>query len=80
MNPYTIWFVLFAFLGYFIVTDVSVARFFVLVTQFVQVHYQKYKWVLFNHPSLPWVRYIMWRRSMKLAEELMKELEKKNEL
>jgi len=75
MNPYTIWFVLFAFLGYFIVTDVSVARFFVLVTQFIRVNYQKYKWVFLNSPSLPWVRYIMWRRSMKLAKKLMKELE-----
>jgi hypothetical protein len=80
MNPYTIWFVLFAFLGYYIVTDASVARFFVLVTQFVQVHYQKYKWIIIHHPKTPWARYSMHRRSMKLAEELMKELEKKNDL
>jgi hypothetical protein len=80
MNPYTIWFILFAFLGYFIVTDESVARFFVLVTQIIKFQYEKYKWILLHHPATPWTRYIMWRRSMKMAEELMKELEKNNEL
>jgi hypothetical protein len=32
---------------------------------------------LLHNPKMPWVRYNMHRRSMKMAEELMKELEKK---
>jgi hypothetical protein len=33
---------------------------------------------LMNNPKTPWVRYSMHRRSMKLAEELMKEFEERN--
>ena len=78
MNPYTIWFVIFALLGYFIVTDNSVARLFVLLTQLARVQYEKTKWWIIYNPATPWARYSMWRRSMKMAEELMKELEEKN--
>lgn len=28
------------------------------------------------NPKTPWAKYIMWRRSMRLAEDLMKELNK----
>jgi hypothetical protein len=33
-----------------------------------------------HHPKTPWARYSMHRRSMKLAEELMKEMNEKNNI
>ena len=78
MNPYTIWFVIFALLGYFIVTDNSVAQAFLFVIRLLQFQYEKYKWWVIYNPATPWARYSMWRRSNRLARELMKELEEKN--
>jgi len=78
MNTYTIWFILFAFAAYFIVTDESVAKAVFFVSQLIKNKFEVMKWWVMNNPKLPWVRYSMHRRSMKLAEELMKELESKN--
>ena len=78
MNPYTIWFIIFALLGYFIVTDNSVSQAFLFVIRLLQFQYEKYKWIVMYHPKTPWARYFMWKRSMKLAKKLMKEFEDKN--
>ena len=78
MNPYTIWFILFAFAAYFIVTDESVAKAFYYVTKILQNKFDVFKWWLIHNPSTPWAHYSMWRRSNQLAKELMKELESKN--
>lgn len=77
MNPYTIWFVIFALIGYFIVTDNSVARAFYMLFQLVRIQYEKIKWWILHNPRNPIVKYIMWRRSYKLAEELQKEFAEK---
>jgi len=78
MNSYTIWFILFAFAAYFIVTDESVAKAFFYITKIAQNKFAIFKWWLIHNPSTPWARYSMWRRSNQLAKELMKELESKN--
>ncbi|NBP00137.1 MAG: hypothetical protein EBU90_08395 [Proteobacteria bacterium] len=78
MNPYTIWFILFAFAAYFIVTDESVAKAFYFITKIVRNKFEVFKWWLIHNPQTPWARYSMWRRSNRLAKELMKELESKN--
>lgn len=74
MNPYTIWFVIFALIGYFIVTDSSVARLFVVLSQLARVQYEKTKWWVVHNPANPIVKYFMWRNSMKLAKELHDQL------
>jgi hypothetical protein len=79
MNSYTIWFILFAFAAYFIVTDESVAKAFYFVSRIAQNKFQIFKWWLIHNPANPIVRYFMWRKSMKMAEELMKEFDKKGE-
>ena len=78
MNPYTIWFILFAFAAYFIVTDESVAKAFYYITKIIRNKFEVFRWWLIHNPSTPWARYSMWRRSNQLAKELMKELESKN--
>jgi hypothetical protein len=72
-----IYLILFAFAAYLICTDQSVARAFLFVLDLIRFQYEKYRWIVIHHPSTPWARYSMHRRSMKLAEELMKELQDK---
>lgn len=68
-------FVLFAFAAYLILTDQSVARAFLLILSILRVQYEKIKWWAWHNPKTPWARYIIYRRSMKLAKELMKEMQ-----
>ena len=81
MTSQYIYFVFFAFAAYLICTDQSAAKAFLFVLGLLRFQYEKYKWIVMHHPKTPWARYSMHRRSMKLAKELMKELEeKRNEL
>jgi hypothetical protein len=76
MNPFYIWFVIFACIGYLIVTDVSVARLFVLLTGLARVQYEKIKWWVLYNPANPIVKWLMWRNALRLAKELEKEFKK----
>jgi hypothetical protein len=49
-----------------------------MLTQLARVQYEKVKWWVQNSPANPIVRYFIWRRSMKMAKELMEELAEKN--
>ena len=77
MTSYYIWFVLFAVVVYFIATDESIAAAFYYVTKLAKSNFERWKWWVMNNPRNPVVKYMMWRRSMKLAKELMNELENK---
>lgn len=79
MNTIYIYFVIFFCIGYLIVTDSSVARGFYLLTQLARVEYEKVKWWILYNPRNPIVKYFMWKRSMRLAKELMDMLESKND-
>ena len=78
MNPTYIYLTIFFCIAYLIVTDQSVARGFYMLTQLARVQYEKVKWWVANSPSNIFVRWLIHRRSMKLAKELMKEFEEKN--
>ena len=78
MNTTYIYFTIFFCVAYLIVTDQSVAKGFYMLTQLARVEYEKVKWWILHNPANPIVKYLIWRRSMKLAEELQKEFEKKN--
>ena len=72
-----IYFVIFFCIAYLIVTDQSVARAFYMLTQLAKVEYEKTKWWILHNPANPIVKYFIWRKSVKLAEELMKDFENK---
>jgi hypothetical protein len=76
MNPFYVWFVIFACIGYLVVTDASVARLFVLLTGIARVQYEKIKWWVLYNPSNPIVKWLMWRNALRLAKELEKEFKK----
>ena len=72
------WLGLFLIIGYFVVTDSSLATFLVLTQKIIELEYEKLKWRIMQSPDNPIVKYMIWRRSIKLAKELRKELNEKN--
>ena len=72
------WLGLFLIIGYFVVTDNSLATFLVLTQKRIELEYEKLKWRIMQSPDNPIVKYMIWRRSIKLAKELRKELNEKN--
>jgi hypothetical protein len=78
MSASYIYFIIFFCIAYLIITDQSVAKAFYMLTQLARVEYEKVKWWVLHNPANPIVKYFMWKRSMKLAKELMNELESKN--
>ena len=78
MISYYVWILIFACIAYLIVTDESIAKAVTLVFELVKFQYEKTKWMILNDPRNPIVRYFMWKRAYKLAEELQKELEDKS--
>jgi hypothetical protein len=49
-----------------------------MLTQLARVQYEKVKWWAIHNPTNPIIKYLMWRRSMKIAKELMEELAEKD--
>jgi hypothetical protein len=76
MNYYA-WFFVFSVVLYLIVTDESVAAAFYYVFKLIKFNYEKQKWWLLNNPANPIVKYLMWRKSYKLAQELINEMKNK---
>ena len=76
MNPLYIYFIIFFCIGYLIVSDASVARLFVLLTGLVRIKYEQIKWYILHSPANPLVKFMIHRRSLRLAKELAKELNK----
>tara|TARA_Y100000004_G_scaffold69307_1_gene77805 strand:+ start:1681 stop:1947 length:267 start_codon:yes stop_codon:yes gene_type:complete len=76
-SPFAIWFVLFALAGYFIVTDPSVSKAFYYVLELLQVKYKKTMWWLIHNPSNPIVKWMIYRKNLKLAKELRAKIDKK---
>ena len=77
MNTQLTWFALFAVVMYFIATDESIAAAFYYVTRLAKAYTQRQWWWLLHNPRNPVVKYMMWRRSEKLAQELMDEYKNK---
>jgi hypothetical protein len=59
-----------------IATDDSVAYAVVLVSKIVKFQYEKTKWWILHNPANPIVKYLIWRRALRLAKELEKEFKK----
>ena len=77
MSIYYFWFIIFAIFAYLIITDASIAQLTVIYSQWCRLQYEKLKWWILYNPSNPIVKWNMHRKSMKMAEELMKEMNKK---
>jgi hypothetical protein len=76
MTAYYFWFGIFIFVAYLIATDDSVAYAVTLVSKIIKFEYEKQKWWLLHNPRNPIVKYLMWRRSLRIAKKLAKEFDK----
>lgn len=74
MTHYYFWFTCFVILAYLIATDNSIARFVILLSKLARVEYEKAKWWVLYNPGNPVVKYMIWRRAMKMAKEFEKEI------
>jgi hypothetical protein len=70
----------FAIVAYFIITDDSIAKLVYYISKLIKFQYEKIKWWIIHNPKTPWAKYFIWRRSLKLAEELMKEFNQSTDL
>ena len=77
MEVYYFWFFLFAVAAYFVVTDESAAKLVNYASKLLRFQYEKTKWWILHNPANPVVKYLMWKRAMKLAKEFEKVLEDK---
>jgi hypothetical protein len=78
MTTQYVYLIIFSCVAYLIVTDESIAKAFFYITKIIQNQFAIFRWWAIHNPKTPWARYSMWRRSNRLAKELMKELESKN--
>ena len=76
MNPQYIFFLLFAVAAYFIVTDESVAAAFYYVIGIITNYIRGRVWLVTNDPRNPVVKYLVYRRSLKMAKELRAKIDK----
>lgn len=76
MESYYVWMTLFTIIGYMIVSDKNVADAFTYVFVIIKNRLIREIWWLKNNPSNPIVKYLLWRKSIKLAKELEREFKK----
>jgi hypothetical protein len=74
MIAHNLWIVVFLLALYLIITDESIAISFYYVMRIIRFNYEKQKWWLLHNPRNPIVKYLMWRRSYKLAKEIRKQM------
>ena len=69
----------FAVVAYLIFIDESIAAAFVYVFKLVIYNIRRQWWWLTNNPRNPVVKYLIYRRSLRIAKELMVEINKDKE-
>ena len=79
MNSHTILLGMFAVVAYIIVTDERAAAAFLYVIKLANTEIKRHWWWLTNNPRNPVVKYLIYRRSLRLAKELMVEINKEKE-
>ena len=78
MNLQIAWFALFAVALYFIVSDESIAAAFYYVVRLATVYVRKQWWWTTHNPKNPIVKYLIYRRSLRLAREIQKKIEEED--
>ena len=75
-SPHIILFGIFAVVAYFIITDENVAAAFVYAFKLVNTNIKRQWWWLTNNPRNLVVKYMMYRKNLKLAKELRAKIDK----
>ena len=75
-SPHIVLFGIFAVVAYFILTDENVTAAFVYAFKLVNTNIKRQWWWLLNNPRNPVVKYMMYRKNLKLAKELKAKIDK----
>ena len=76
MTAQYMWLLVFGVILYVIVVDPNVARAFDYVLKLVNTNIRRELWWITNNPANPVVKYIMYRKNLKLAKELREKINK----
>ena len=76
MTAQYVLFLVFGIILYFVITDPNVARAFDYVLKLVKAQISHKIWWLKNNPANPVVKYIIYRKNLKLAKELREKIKK----
>ena len=79
MDSHIILLGMFAVVAYIIVTDDRVAAAFLYGIKLANTEIRRHWWWLTNNPRNPVVKYLIYRRSLRIAKELMAEINKEKE-
>ena len=79
MDSHIILLGMFAVVAYIIVTDERAAAAFMYVSKLANTEIKRHWWWLTNNPRNPVVKYMIYRRSLRIAKELMVEINKDKE-
>jgi len=79
MTTQYFWLVVFAVAVYFIATDESIAAAFYYVIKLAKAYIDQQWWWLLHNPRNPVVKYLIYRRSLKMAENMMAEINRDKE-
>lgn len=68
---------IFSFVAYFVVTDESVAKYVIILGKIIKINIERWIWMIKYNPNTPINKYLIWRRSVKLAKQLEQEYRNK---
>ena len=74
MTAQYLWLVVFSFALYFIITDESIAAAFYYAIRLAKAYIQRQWWWFTHNPRNPVVKYLIYRRSLKMAENIMRQI------
>ena len=76
MTAQYVWFLIFGIIAYVIITDPNVARAFDYVLRLANNNIRHHWWWITHNPRNPVVKYMMYRKNLKLAKELRTKIDK----
>ena len=79
MDPKYIYFIIFFCISYLIITDENVAGLISYSSNLLRLYCEKIKWIILNDPRNPIVKYLIYKKSLRMAEEIIKEFENKRD-
>ena len=79
MDPKYLYFLIFFCITYLIITDKNIAGLVAYSSRLLKFHYEKVKWIVLNDPRNPIVKYLIYKKSLRMAEKLIKKFENKRD-
>jgi hypothetical protein len=79
MDPKYLYLLIFFCIAYLIITDENVAGLVAYSSHLLRLHYEKIKWIILNDPRNHIVKYLIYKKSLRMAEQLIKEFENKRD-